>query len=232
MYKATCISLMCLASVIQATQLELNANSPKNNFIIDNPKNIKTPIGMREKVCVQRIGEKWHVYNYDTQKLQPVAHHDVDQTLQNISNDSLHHLIDKNLVYLYLSRYQNGEYKLSYRGRIKGGGPATAYWFYTITKGAGYGAVAGSIVGGAVATGGVGAGAVTTATMHATGTGAAALAGGGAAGTVATGTATATAGTVGSAGAGVIASMGTQVFTAIEGAAVAAGALGAWLPTP
>jgi hypothetical protein len=148
--------------------------------------------------------------------------------------------------YIDITQTNDGSYALRAKVRGNGGGPATANFFYWLTKSVAYGGIIAATGTAMVATGGAAAAAVGVGTVTGSMAGGAA---GGAAIAYASGTVTGLATVGANAAAGGImasatataaasttiaatASSGIGLFTAIESAALGLAAIGLALPTP
>ena len=168
----------------------------------------------------------------------PVQNYNLDNNLRTLSPKALP-VLDK-LGYIRINQLSDGEYKLDLQGRLKGGGPATAWFMYGAAKAFCWttvGVTAGATVAATVATAGGGAvvatavGSTVGKVITATGTAGMALATTAPAAGLAAGTVAAV-GTTTAGGAIVAASAGIGITAAVEVVSMGwAGLfLGPWCP--
>lgn len=180
-------------------------------------------IGMADCIIRDDSGFKV-IHNNHTYQVQ---NHDVESFLRTM-NKKQYKMFLQNGGRIHVAKLNNGDYILRHKVSGLGGGPVLACLFYGATKVAAYGAFVGAAIGAVAATGGV-AGAAMAAGSAVASTGVAAAGGASAAAVgAAVGSSAAATSAVGFA-AGACAT-GTGIITAIEGASLAAGALGAAIP--
>lgn len=196
--------------------------------LLVNPDNVRSKhnIGLlcdHEGFIVKRGDDYIRVNTYDIDDIF------LSMTLKQIAEYSIYNLFK-------VVQLNNGEYKVYAYGELKGGGPYTAYVFYSATKAFCYGTViagAGTAIAAAAPAVAVAGGAALAAGSAGASVGAAVVAGAAANGIAAAGaTAAAVAATEGAVGVMAMGGGLAAGAAAIETASLGAGAFGMWLPLP
>lgn len=189
----------------------------------------KESVYTRNNDSLRVLVNKSNYYVKQNNEMIRVHNYNVDPLLKKFNKQQLQVFIKQG--YINVFRFDNGSYKLTAQGRIKGGGPLLAWAGYWGTKAVCYGAALAAGSAAVVSTAGLAAGAAGTMAASgaiaavSTSTGTAVVAGAIGASTTATAAATtATVAVVGSSGS-IAAAVG-----AVESAATAVGALGALIP--
>jgi hypothetical protein len=115
--------MKCLFSLI----LLLSSFSLYSMKLPENSVYVPSKLG-NLKVLVEQDG--YYVKSKDT--LKKVQNYDVDPLLKKIDKEALKAFLDKG--YISVSQFDNGEYKLTAHGRVKGGGPISGWIGYWGTK--------------------------------------------------------------------------------------------------
>lgn len=184
---------------------------------------------------------------YDTEKgfiaihenlLQVIPPYNCSSELRDVTMEDIQHLLTHG--YIRVHEADNGELRLEWHGRLKGGGPYLAYYFYWTTKTLCYGSLLGAaaVGGSAIIASTGGTATIPLATGLALGkagivSGAMSIGATTVASAVTSTTAGATLGTIAAGSAGTIVAAGGGswgIIGAVETVSLLAGVAGAWIP--